>query len=66
MSSELNFTALPCEIKSMIYKINREAERDEKYKDDYKKVSFEFHKSLAPAIIDYLKLIDFVRRDQKV
>ena len=31
----MNFTDLPCEIKATIYKMNRDAERDEMYKDAY-------------------------------
>ena len=44
----MNFIDLPCEMKSIIYKI--EAERDEKYKDDYNKVLSEFQSGRAPSI----------------
>ena len=33
--TQINFTDLPCDIKSMIYKVNREAEKDEAYKRNY-------------------------------
>tara|TARA_R100000995_G_C3471218_1_gene118443 strand:+ start:957 stop:1271 length:315 start_codon:yes stop_codon:yes gene_type:complete len=31
----INFNDLPCDLKSMIYAINKQAEREEKYKENY-------------------------------
>ena len=31
----INFNDLPCDLKSIIYGINKQAEREEKYKDNY-------------------------------
>ena len=60
----MNFTDLPCDIKYMIYKMNREAERDEMYKDAYNEVVFMFNSIMLEFCNGYFpKVHEIVERE---
>ena len=60
----MNFTDLPCDIKYTIYKMNRDAERDEMYKDGYDEVVFMFNLVMKEFMPGYFpKVHEIVERE---